>query len=101
VPFATNTLGRLSKLSAWWVRLAIIPEFIEPNKPQQNASHERMHRSKPKPPDRQSVSVPVHSIYRFCILPIYLPGKFIQTLNRPTPGGGLSFKGLRWDISGP
>jgi putative transposase len=45
VPFATNTLGRLSQLSAWWVRLRIFPEFIEPGKPQQNGRHERMHRT--------------------------------------------------------
>ena len=45
VPFATNTLGRLSQLSAWWVRLGISPEFIEPGKPQQNGRHERMHRT--------------------------------------------------------
>lgn len=36
VPFATNTLARLSQLSAWWVRLGILPELIEPGKPQQN-----------------------------------------------------------------
>ena len=45
VPFATNTLARLSQLSAWWVRLGIFPEFIEPGKPQQNGRHERMHRT--------------------------------------------------------
>ncbi len=45
VPFATNTLARLSRLSAWWVRLGVLPEFIEPGKPQQNARHERMHRT--------------------------------------------------------
>jgi transposase InsO family protein len=45
VPFATNTLGRLSQLSAWWVRLGILPECIEPGKPQQNGRHERMHRT--------------------------------------------------------
>ena len=45
VPFATNTLARLSRLSAWWVRLGIVPEFIEPGKPQQNGRHERMHRT--------------------------------------------------------
>jgi putative transposase len=45
VPFATNALGRLSQLSAWWVRLGILPEFIEPGKPQQNGRHERMHRT--------------------------------------------------------
>jgi transposase InsO family protein len=43
VPFATSTLARLSKLSAWWVRLGVMPEFIEPGKPQQNGRHERMH----------------------------------------------------------
>jgi putative transposase len=36
VPFATNTLARLSQLSAWWVRLGVLPERIEPGKPQQN-----------------------------------------------------------------
>lgn len=45
VPFATNTLGRLSSLSAWWIRLGVMPELIEPGKPQQNGRHERMHRT--------------------------------------------------------
>jgi putative transposase len=43
VPFATTTLARLSKLSAWWLRLGVMPQFIEPGKPQQNGRHERMH----------------------------------------------------------
>ena len=45
VPFATNTLARLSQLSAWWIRLGVMPELIEPGKPQQNGRHERMHRT--------------------------------------------------------
>jgi putative transposase len=45
VPLATNTLVRLSQLSAWWVRLGSLPEFIEPGKPHQNGRHERMHRT--------------------------------------------------------
>ena len=45
MPFATNTLARLSTLSAWWVRLGILPELIEPGHPEQNGRHERMHRS--------------------------------------------------------
>ncbi len=45
VPFATNTLARLSQCSAWWVRLGILPEFIEPGKPQQNGRHEHMHKT--------------------------------------------------------
>jgi hypothetical protein len=45
VPFVTNTLARLSTLSAWWVRLGVLPELIEPGKPQQNGRHERMHKT--------------------------------------------------------
>lgn len=45
VPFATTTLARLSRLSAWWVRLGVLPQLIEPGKPQQNGRHERMHRT--------------------------------------------------------
>jgi len=45
VPFATVSLARLSTLSAWFVRLGIMPELIEPGNPQQNGRHERMHRT--------------------------------------------------------
>ena len=42
-PFATRAPLGLSKLSVWWIKLGIIPERIEPGKPQQNGRHERMH----------------------------------------------------------
>jgi hypothetical protein len=46
VPFASpSAIGRLSKLSAWWIRLGIRPERIEPGEPQQNGTHERMHKT--------------------------------------------------------
>lgn len=45
VPFASCALARLSHLSAWWIKLGIYPELIEPGKPQQNGIHERMHRT--------------------------------------------------------
>jgi transposase InsO family protein len=44
-PFASTTLGGLSKLAAWWIRLGIRPERIEPGRPDQNGRHERMHRT--------------------------------------------------------
>lgn len=44
-PFASIGLARLSRLSAWFIRLGIWPETIEPGKPQQNPRHERMHRT--------------------------------------------------------
>lgn len=45
VPFASRSPGGLTRLSKWWVRLGIMPERIEPGKPQQNGRHERMHRT--------------------------------------------------------
>lgn len=45
VPFATTTVGGLSRLAIWWLKLGIVPERIEPGKPAQNGRHERMHRT--------------------------------------------------------
>lgn len=45
VPFATTAIGRLSRLSIWWIRLGIDPELIEPGHPEQNGRHERMHKT--------------------------------------------------------
>ena len=45
VPFASRSLGGISRLSKWWIRLGIFPERIKPGKPQQNGAHERMHRT--------------------------------------------------------
>jgi transposase InsO family protein len=44
-PFASLALAGLSQLSVWWIKLGIVPERIEPGKPQQNGRHERMHRT--------------------------------------------------------
>jgi transposase InsO family protein len=44
-PFATTSLGGLSALAVWWLRLGIRLERIEPGQPQQNGRHERMHRT--------------------------------------------------------
>jgi transposase InsO family protein len=42
-PFASRGPAGLSELSAWWLKLGIRHERIEPGKPQQNGRHERMH----------------------------------------------------------
>lgn len=44
-PFASTGLCRLSRLSVWWIRLGIRPERIAPAHPEQNGSHERMHKT--------------------------------------------------------
>ena len=42
-PFGTSCSSPLSKLGVWLVKLGVMPEYIDPGKPQQNGRHERMH----------------------------------------------------------
>jgi transposase InsO family protein len=44
-PFASTGLAGLTKLSVFWLRLGIILERIRPAHPEENAQHERMHRT--------------------------------------------------------
>lgn len=45
-PFSSaSAIGRISRLSVWWIRLGIRPELTQPSHPEQNGSHERMHRT--------------------------------------------------------
>ncbi len=44
-PFASTSVGRLSRLSVRWLKLGIRLERIAPGHPEQNGSHERMHRT--------------------------------------------------------
>jgi len=44
-PFASTGVTGLTVLSAWWIKLGVRPERIEPGKPQQNGRHERFHRT--------------------------------------------------------
>lgn len=44
-PFGSNGESGLTGLTVWWIKLGIVPEHIQPGKPQQNGRHERMHRT--------------------------------------------------------
>ncbi len=56
VPFATQALCGLSRLSVWWLKLGIGHDRITPGQPQQNGRHERMHKTlkaeTARPPER-------------------------------------------------
>jgi putative transposase len=65
VPFATTTLARLSKRSAWWIRLGILPELIESGRPDQNGRHERMHRTLKAETTRPAAATWQHNINVF------------------------------------
>lgn len=69
VPFATRATGGLSTLAVWWIRLGILPERIQPGKPQQNGRHERMHRTLKQAatrPPSSSMRSQQHQFDAFC-----------------------------------
>ncbi len=84
VPFASKAAGGLSHLSAWWVRLGILPERIKPGTPQQNGRHERMHRTL-----KQAVTKPVA---RDMASQQRQMDRFVQDYNQERPHEALSQK---------
>ena len=44
-PFATKAIAGLSRLNVWWAKLGIVHDRIARGRPDQNGSHERMHRT--------------------------------------------------------
>ena len=44
-PFASSGQTGLTQLAAWWIKLGIRHERIDPGSPQQNGGHERFHRT--------------------------------------------------------
>lgn len=44
-PFGSNGESGLTGLTVWLIKLGIVPEHIQPGKPEQNGGHERMHRT--------------------------------------------------------
>jgi transposase InsO family protein len=58
-PFASTSPTGLTTLSAWWIKLGVAHERIQPGKPQQNGRLERLHRTlleavKPPAADREA-----------------------------------------------
>src|SRR5512134_571349 len=45
VPFATTGIHGLSRLNVWWMHLGIQHQRSRPANPQDNAAHERMHKT--------------------------------------------------------
>jgi putative transposase len=43
-PFASTGIHGLSALNVWWMQLGIVHQRIRPASPQENGTHERMHR---------------------------------------------------------
>jgi transposase InsO family protein len=43
-PFASTGIHGLCEMSVWWIQLGIVHQRIPPSSPQENGTHERMHR---------------------------------------------------------
>jgi transposase InsO family protein len=66
-PFATSwALARLSPLAVWWIRLGIVPELIQPGRPDQNGRHERLHRTLKEATARPPAATWAAQRQRFC-----------------------------------
>ncbi len=87
VPFASNAIGGLSRLSKWFIQLGIRPERIEKGKPTQNGRHERMHKTLKE----AAMTPPERSIYRQQVVfeqfrQEYNYERSHESLDRQTPG---------------
>ena len=81
-PFATTAIGRLSRLSVWWIRLGIFPELIQPGRPSQNGRHERMHKTLKQETTRPPAKTMRGQQFRF--------NRFVDEFNRVRPHEALN-----------
>ncbi len=80
-PFATTAIGRLSRLSVWWIRLGIFPELIQPGRPDQNGRHERMHKTLKQETTRPPAATMRAQQFRF--------NRFVEEFNTVRPHEAL------------
>jgi transposase InsO family protein len=80
-PFSSRALAGLSRLSAYWLRLGITHERIEPGHPEQNGVHERMHRTLKAETTRPASHNPLQQQERF--------DKFREEYNQERPHEAL------------
>ncbi len=81
-PFAMNTLGGLTPLSVWLLKLGIGVERIAPGHPEQNGRHERMHRTL-----KQSTACPPAATMR---AQQHAFNRFLTHYNEQRPHQGLT-----------
>lgn len=88
VPFAGNSIGGLSPLAIWLIKLGIVPERIRKGHPEENGRHERMHFTL-----KQEVASPPQFNYRKqqnCF------NKFRKMFNEERPHEGIDFNRPAW-----
>jgi transposase InsO family protein len=84
VPFASNGLAGLTKLSVLWLRLGIRLERTRPAHPQDNGRHERMHRTLKQETTRPARTNLLQQQERF--------DAFVEEFNQSRPHEALDMK---------
>jgi transposase InsO family protein len=83
-PFASRGLAGLSRLSVRWLLLGIVHERIEPGHPEQNGSHERMHRTLKQETTRPAKANLIQQQERFDL--------FVDEFNRERPHEAIAMQ---------
>jgi transposase InsO family protein len=93
VPFAVAGRCGLTRLTMWWMQLGIVHHRIRPASPQENGSHERMHRELKRETARPPAATRRRQQQRF--------DAFRQRYNaeRPHEALGLTCPDTRWTPS--
>jgi putative transposase len=97
-PFATCAPGRLSQLSIKLIKAGVIPEWIEPGKPQQNGRHERMHltlKNETATPPADNLKLQQIRLEKFQDYYNFIRPH--EALNQNTPGSAYCPSPRKWD----
>lgn len=92
-PFASTGIHGLSQLNVWWMQLGIVHQRIPPSSPQENGTHERMHRELKRATTRPAAASQRSQQHRFDV--------FRRRYNeeRPHDGIGGDTPASRWTPS--
>ena len=81
-PFASTGLHGLSPLNVWWMQQGIVHQRIRPASPQENGTHERMHRELKRETTRPAAATLRAQQYRF--------NAFVRRYNEERPHEALA-----------
>ena len=92
-PFASTGIHGLSQLNVWWMQLGIVHQRIPPSSPQQNGTHERMHRELKRETTRPAAGSSRAQQRRF--------DQFVRRYNEERPHEGIDGEtpASRWEPS--
>jgi putative transposase len=97
-PFATIGAGRLSSLSIKLIKAGVMPEWIEPGKPQQNGRHERFHltlKQEIADPPAATLSLQLAKMEQF--IPYYNEIRPHEALGQEPPSNVYRSSKRKWD----